>query len=63
MEDKSFFAGIRARGTDSARVIAVIETIALKGCGTEEEPAHLIKQYWDFEGNLLAEQIDKSSIS
>ncbi len=43
------------RGTDSAKVIQVIETSALRGKGTEEDRCREIKQYWDFEGNLLAE--------
>lgn len=43
------------RGTDSARVISIIETKALRGTGTEENPCRIVKQYWDFEGNLLAE--------
>lgn len=47
--------GIRARGTDSARVIEVIETTALRGSGTMNDPCEIVTQYWDFEGNLLAE--------
>ena len=43
------------RGTDSARVISIIETKALRGTGTEGDPCRIVKQYWDFEGNLLAE--------
>lgn len=43
------------RGTDKARVISVIETTALKGSGTENDECRLVKQYWDFDGNLLAE--------
>jgi hypothetical protein len=46
----------RPRGTDSAKVIQVIMTEALKGAGTKEDPAWIVKQYWDFEGNLLAEE-------
>ena len=45
----------RARGTDSARVVQVIETKALRGAGTEEDMCRVVTQYWDFEGNLLAE--------
>lgn len=45
---------VRPRGTDAARVIQVIETEALEGCGTPEDPIIMKKQYWDFEGNLLA---------
>lgn len=44
-----------SRGTDSAKVISVIETKALRGIGTEENPCRIVKQYWDFDGNLLAE--------
>ena len=45
----------RPRGTDSARVIQVIVTEALRGKGTNEDLCRLVTQYWDFEGNLLAE--------
>lgn len=45
----------RPRGTDSARVIQVIETVALRGEGTEKDKCRMVKQYWDCEGNLLAE--------
>ncbi len=48
----------RARGTDSARVVQVIETKALRGAGTEEDMCRLVTQCWDFEGNLLAERDD-----
>ncbi len=43
------------RGTDKARVIQVIETVSMRGEGTKEDMCRLVKQYWDFEGNLLAE--------
>ena len=45
----------RPRGTDSARVIQVIETKALKGIGTEKDPARAVIQYWDLDGDFLAE--------
>lgn len=51
--------GVKARGTDSAKVIEVIETTALRGSGTMEDPCEIVTQYWDFEGNLLAEGIKK----
>lgn len=44
-----------SRGTDAAKVIPVIETKALRGIGTEENPCRIVTQYWDFKGNLLAE--------
>lgn len=45
----------RPRGTDSARIIQVIETQSLRGDGTEGDMCRIVKQYWDFDGNLLAE--------
>ena len=46
----------RPRGTDGAKVIQVIETISLRGTGVNEsDMCRRVKQYWDFEGNLLAE--------
>lgn len=47
---------VRPRGVDSAKVIQVIETRALRGVGTEEDMCREIIQYWDFDGNLLAEK-------
>lgn len=44
----------RPRGTDSARVIMVIETEAIAGRGTEEDPVRSVKQYWGMSGDLLA---------
>nr|DAT48696.1 MAG TPA: hypothetical protein [Caudoviricetes sp.]DAW20298.1 MAG TPA: hypothetical protein [Caudoviricetes sp.] len=46
---------VRPRGTDSARIIQVIVTEALRGKGTNEDLCRLVTQYWDFKGNLLAE--------
>lgn len=46
---------IRARGTDRARVIQVIETRAICGAGIENDPIREVIQYWSFEGELLAE--------
>lgn len=43
------------RGTDSARVISVIETQALRGTGIEEDKCRIVTQYWGFDGKLLAE--------
>lgn len=44
----------RPDGTRKARVIQVIETKALKGLGTEKDPAREVTQYWDLDGNRLA---------
>lgn len=46
---------VRPRGTDNARVIQVIETKSVRGVGTNEDKCRPVIQYWDFEGNLLAE--------
>lgn len=46
--------GPRPRGTDEARVIQVIQTKALLGSGTEEDPTRYLFQYWDLDGRLLA---------
>lgn len=45
----------RPRGTDSAKIIEVIETKALRGRGTEADPVRYVLQYWSFEGKLLWE--------
>ena len=46
---------VRPRGTDSARVIPVIETKSIRGSGADDDLCRLVIQYWDFDGNLLAE--------
>lgn len=46
---------VRPRGTDSARVIQVIETRSLMGGGEQRDPVREIKQFWDFDGHLIAE--------
>lgn len=45
----------RPRGTDSAQVIQVIQTKSLRGEGTQQDLCRTVTQYWDFDGNLLAE--------
>lgn len=45
----------RPRGTDSARVVPVVETRALRGNGTEEDKCREVTQYWSLGGELLAE--------
>lgn len=46
---------VRPEGTKSAKVIQVIETKAKRGLGTEKDPVREVTQYWDFDGNFLAE--------
>lgn len=43
------------KGTQSAKVIQVIETKSIIGSGVASDPYRIIIQYWDFNGNLLAE--------
>ena len=45
----------RPDGTERAKVIQVIETKAKRGLGTEKDPVRDVVQYWDLEGNFLAE--------
>lgn len=46
---------VRPRGTDSARVIEVVETKSIRGMGTEDDVCRYVTQYWSFKGELLAE--------
>ena len=46
---------IKRGGVNSAEVIQVIQTKAPRGRGTPEDLSRLVTQYWDFDGNLLAE--------
>lgn len=46
---------VRPRGTDSARVIRVIETKSTRGAGTENDLSRQVTQYWSLNGELLAE--------
>jgi len=45
----------RPRGTDSAKIIQVIETKSLRGMGTNEDMCRYVMQYWSLDGKLLAE--------
>ena len=45
----------RPNGVTEAKVIQVIETRATRGLGTEKDPARVVAQYWDLDGNFLAE--------
>ncbi len=55
-ENENLVSAVIPRGTEKAYVIKVIKTTALLGAGTQKDPVRYIYQYWDFEGNLLAEQ-------
>lgn len=45
----------RPDGVKSAKLIQVIETKANRGLGTKEDPVREVTQYWDLDGNFLAE--------
>ena len=47
---------VRANGTDSAKVIQVIETRSSRGRGTADDLSRQVVQYWSMEGELLAEK-------
>ena len=40
---------------DSVEVVQVIKTKSTRGDGTSADPKREIVQYWDFDGNLIAE--------
>lgn len=46
----------RPNGTDSAKVIQVIETRSSRGKGTADDLSRQVVQYWSLEGELLAEK-------
>lgn len=50
--------GLDTYGVKSAKVVQAIEIMTFKGTGTEKDPVRNVKQYWDFDGNLLAENDD-----
>lgn len=64
MEQEQKQKTIRHRGTDSAKVIQVIETTSLRGSGTDSDPIRAVRQIWNFNGDLIAENdpfIDEES--
>lgn len=44
----------RPRGTDSVKVISVVEVKAAVGRGTEDDPVREVTEYWSFAGERLA---------
>lgn len=52
---------VRPKVVDSAKVIQVVETKALRGNGTEGAPFRYVIQYWSFDGCLLAEKDPKEN--
>ena len=46
----------RLDGPNSVKVIKVIEVKTKRGLGIEKDPVREITQYWDMDGNFLAER-------
>lgn len=44
------------------RTMVVIEVERKRGCGTEEDPIRKVIQYWDLDGNLLAEHDPRNDL-
>lgn len=47
---------LEMRTPSRAELIEVIHTEAIRGAGTDENPIRTVHQYWDKNGNLLAEE-------
>ena len=52
----------RLDGPNSVKVINVIEVKAKRGLGIEKDPVREITQYWDMDGNFLAERDDDPTL-
>lgn len=52
----------RLDGPNGVKVISVIEVKAKKGMGIEGDPVREITQYWDMDGNFLAERDDDPTL-
>ena len=49
----------RLDGPNSVKVISVIEVKVKRGFGIKGDPVREITQYWDIDGNFLAERDDE----
>lgn len=43
------------RGTDSAKLVEVIETSSLRGLGTKDDPCRIVTQWWSKKGTFIGE--------
>lgn len=41
---------------EKVEIVQMIKVTAARGTGIKEDPVRQIKQYWDFDGNLIAEK-------
>lgn len=44
------------KGCRSAEIVQVIKTITVVGDGTKNDPVREVVQFWDLDGNLIAEK-------
>ena len=47
---------IRRKGPNSVKVVPVIEVKTMKGLGIEGDKGREVTEYWDLNGNFLAER-------
>ncbi len=52
----------RLDGPNEVKVISVIEVKTKRGLGIEKDPVREITQYWDMDGNFLAERDSDSQL-
>lgn len=45
---------VRPRGTDSVRIISVVEVTTTVGDGTPGNPMRMVTEYWSLSGERLA---------
>ncbi len=45
----------RPNGVNSVKLVTVIETKLIRGKGTNQDPCRTVYQYWNSDGELLAE--------
>ena len=43
----------------SVRIVPLIETVITIGKGTEDDPMRYLYQYWDYNGNMVAQNEPK----
>ena len=41
---------------EKVEIVQMIKVTAARGTGIKEDPVRQIKQYWDLDGNLIAEK-------
>lgn len=54
---------VTPRTPDEVKVIQVVQTRALRGTGTQQDPARIVTQHWSFDGELLAESDPETGVT